>query len=551
MADYIEIDGHKLDDVEDASKTQGTPTLSDMLLALTIGEDGKLSSLKHYTINTLISTLGKVATDAEAGAVEAKTAIEQMQSAITEAIENFNSKITSDNEAWDSKVEDNNSSWESQVAEDLQSLQTALTNALAAIGRTDSEGARKASLDAIVLALQGAIEDISQARSGALGAIGETDSEGARGAAISAIATALQEALEAWESQVNADNQTFDNKVTSAEQTIDEKVSQAGSSADDAAAAKNLAERYANAPKDEIVETINGVNKFSSRHYMEIAEQIANSPLASETAAGRSRITSNPDYSRPADNADPVAVSIEALQTAKTALQGSIGDEASARKSGDSNLANQISQLGVTVTNINSNLGNETVNRQNGDSNLQTQINTEVSNRQNADAQLQTQINERRIPPGMMLWYTGLIANVPAGYLVCNGQAVSRATYAALFAVLGTKYGAGDGSTTFNVPNLTDGNGRFIRAGFSDDVIGTKQADAIRNITARLHYVMSDFDTPETSPFYTASASSTAGVTFNGYNRRDNVGAFNLSRAVNTDSENRPYSFVALPLIAY
>ena len=195
MADYIEIDGHKLDDVEDASKTQGTPTLSDMLLALTIGEDGKLSSLKHYTINTLISTLGKVATDAEAGAVEAKTAIEQMQSAITEAIENFNSKITSDNEAWDSKVEDNNSSWESQVAEDLQSLQTALNNALAAIGRTDSEGARKAALDVIALALQGAIEDISQARSGALGAIGD-DSTGARGAAISAITAALQEALE-------------------------------------------------------------------------------------------------------------------------------------------------------------------------------------------------------------------------------------------------------------------------------------------------------------------------------------------------------------------
>ena len=329
MADYIEIDGHKLDDVEDASKTQGTPALSDTLLALTIGEDGKLSSLKHYTINTLISTLGKVATDAEAGAVEAKTAIEQMQSAITEAIESFNSKITSDNEAWDSKVEDNNSSWESQVAEDLQSLQTALNNALTAIGRTDSEGARKAALDAIALALQGAIEDISQARSGALGAIGESNSAGARGAAISAIATALQEALEAWESQVNADNQAFDNKVSGANQTIDEKVSQAGNSADDAAAAKNLAEKYANAPKDEIVETINGVNKFSARHYMEIVEQIANSPLASETAAGRARITNNPDYSRPSDNTDPVAASIEALKAVRDLFRGfkaTIGD---------------------------------------------------------------------------------------------------------------------------------------------------------------------------------------------------------------------------------
>lgn len=42
---------------------------------------------------------------------------------------------------------------------------------------------------------------------------------------------------------------------------------------------------------------------------------------------------------------------------------------------------------------------------------------------------------------------------VPGGWLDCRGQAVSRTTYAALFAAIGTLYGAGDGSTTFNVPN--------------------------------------------------------------------------------------------------
>ncbi len=42
----------------------------------------------------------------------------------------------------------------------------------------------------------------------------------------------------------------------------------------------------------------------------------------------------------------------------------------------------------------------------------------------------------------------------PDGYLLCNGSAVSRTTYADLFAVISTTYGAGDGSTTFNVPNL-------------------------------------------------------------------------------------------------
>ena len=46
--------------------------------------------------------------------------------------------------------------------------------------------------------------------------------------------------------------------------------------------------------------------------------------------------------------------------------------------------------------------------------------------------------------------------SVPSGFLECNGQAVSRSTYADLFAIVGTTYGAGDGSTTFAVPNLED-----------------------------------------------------------------------------------------------
>lgn len=46
--------------------------------------------------------------------------------------------------------------------------------------------------------------------------------------------------------------------------------------------------------------------------------------------------------------------------------------------------------------------------------------------------------------------------SVPTGYLECNGAAVSRTTYAALYAIIGDTYGSGDGSTTFNVPDLQD-----------------------------------------------------------------------------------------------
>ena len=47
-------------------------------------------------------------------------------------------------------------------------------------------------------------------------------------------------------------------------------------------------------------------------------------------------------------------------------------------------------------------------------------------------------------------------ASVPSGFLECNGTAVSRSTYATLFGIVGTTYGAGDGSTTFNTPDLQD-----------------------------------------------------------------------------------------------
>ena len=54
---------------------------------------------------------------------------------------------------------------------------------------------------------------------------------------------------------------------------------------------------------------------------------------------------------------------------------------------------------------------------------------------------------------GIIMWGTG---TAPTGWLLCAGAAVSRSTYAALFAVIGTTFGVGDGSTTFNVPNYTN-----------------------------------------------------------------------------------------------
>jgi len=56
--------------------------------------------------------------------------------------------------------------------------------------------------------------------------------------------------------------------------------------------------------------------------------------------------------------------------------------------------------------------------------------------------------------PGMIVPYSGVDSTVPSGWLFCNGQAISRSTYASLFSVIATTYGVGDGSSTFNVPDL-------------------------------------------------------------------------------------------------
>jgi microcystin-dependent protein len=58
------------------------------------------------------------------------------------------------------------------------------------------------------------------------------------------------------------------------------------------------------------------------------------------------------------------------------------------------------------------------------------------------------------VPAGSIICYSG--QNVPQGWLFCNGEAISRTTYYKLFNTIGTIYGTGDGTTTFNLPNLQD-----------------------------------------------------------------------------------------------
>ena len=162
---------------------------------------------------------------------------------------------------------------------------------------------------------------------------------------------------------------------------------------------------------------------------------------------------------------------------------------------------------------------------------------------------------------GTVMWFAGLLANVPTGWLVCNGQAVSRTTYSALYNVIGTKYGTGNGSTTFNVPNLSDGNGRFIRAGFADSTIGTKQDDAIRNITGAVtSYSNKDQTQSDSGAMYGTWKTfnySVSGGSNKLYGRDFFFDANNGTTSTNpmaghaNGDDIHPYDIYFLPIIAY
>lgn len=99
-----------------------------------------------------------------------------------------------------------------------------------------------------------------------------------------------------------------------------------------------------------------------------------------------------------------------------------------------------------------------------------------VTPNQNEVDQL-AQALSKTVPVGTVI--TMSANEAPSGYLFCNGSEVSRTTYADLFAKIGTLYGEGDGSTTFNIPEL---RGRFIQGGAA----GTVKNAGLPNITGSI-----------------------------------------------------------------
>lgn len=110
-------------------------------------------------------------------------------------------------------------------------------------------------------------------------------------------------------------------------------------------------------------------------------------------------------------------------------------------------------------------------------------------------------------PSGVVAFFAG--ANAPVGWLKANGAAVSRTTYAALFAAIGTTFGAGDGSTTFKLPDL---RGEFIRSW--DDGRGVDNGRSLGSAQANDLARHSHLAPTASSDWATAPATSSAADNF-------------------------------------
>lgn len=137
-------------------------------------------------------------------------------------------------------------------------------------------------------------------------------------------------------------------------------------------------------------------------------------------------------------------------------------------------------------------------------------------------------------PPGSVMIWAG--TTVPEGYLLCDGSEVSRTTYDALFSAIGTTYGAGDSSSTFNLPDF---QGRYLKQGTS----GTYGNESLPNITGNVGCVGYDRNITQTykqpsGAFYEESVASTS-VGFTGNTAWNTVvSALDASRSSSTYQDN-------------
>jgi microcystin-dependent protein len=165
-------------------------------------------------------------------------------------------------------------------------------------------------------------------------------------------------------------------------------------------------------------------------------------------------------------------------------------------------------------------------------------------------------------PAGVFVPFAGEVENIPSGWMLCDGSEVSRSEYANLYNAIGVCWGTGDGSTTFNIPDLrgmflrgvsgdsgndADANDRIVlydNGGNTGNQVGSYQGDAIRNITGSFNTAQRW--SPSSWQFATGAFSkdtiSGGGMTYehHKYYEGNPTIILNTANVVPVGSDNRP-----------
>jgi microcystin-dependent protein len=136
-------------------------------------------------------------------------------------------------------------------------------------------------------------------------------------------------------------------------------------------------------------------------------------------------------------------------------------------------------------------------------SSLEEQINVKASNDsvESIKSSLEEQIIANANPTGTMLPYSG--SSAPSGWLICDGSAISRTTYSKLFEVIGTTYGEGDESSTFNIPNMED---KTVWGASGN--LGTTKSAGLPNITGQVNLCGAWYGISSSGALYTSGTSN-------------------------------------------
>lgn len=196
----------------------------------------------------------------------------------------------------------------------------------------------------------------------------------------------------------------------------------------------------------------------------------------------------------------------------------------------------ELAQINIDIDNIGLNKADV-----NGNSTQRFSVADAVNN---TDAVNKQYMLTNSLPTGLILYLA--VENIPTGYLLCDGSTVSRSIYSNLYAVLGTKYGAGDGTTTFSIPDLI---GRFPEGGYT---AGTYKSAGLPNITGWNVVADNRIGVGNYGAFHLTGI-ETGGYDWGGGTnyRRYSFDASWSNNIYGNSSTVQPASLVLLPLIKY